>query len=170
MGPSLPKNIFARNCSVRRIDRITAKSFLDVNHRFGDASSRYHYGLFTDRFTGSTETALPEGSLVAVSEFSSARKMQDGSRSCEWVRYASLRDTRVVGGMGKMLEHFVREVGPDDVMSYAADCDGDAYKALGFTLEAEKTFSGGEAFPGEHKSLKYRKRFTHKSPDASKRH
>lgn len=162
MGPSLPKNIFARNCSVRRIDRLVAKAFLDANHRFGDASCRYHYGLFLDRTTGGSETPLPSGTLVAVSEFSSARKMQDGTRSCEWVRYASLADMRVVGGMGKMLEHFVREVSPDDVMSYAADCDGDAYLALGFTLESEKNFSGTAAFPGEHRSLKFRKRYPQK--------
>lgn len=154
MGPALPRNIFARNCTVRRIDKTAAAAFLDANHRFGNASCRYHYGLFVDRITGSSETAVPAGTLVAVAEFSGARTMKDGSRSCEWVRYASLKDMRVVGGMGKMLDHFVDEVHPDDVMSYAADADGDVYRTLGFEEE------GIREFPGGHQSLKFRKRFS----------
>lgn len=158
MGPALPQNIFARNCNVRRIGKDVAASFLKANHRFGSASARYHYGLFLRRRTGKSETPMEEGTMVAVATFSAARKMMDGSRSCEWIRYASMNDMRVVGGMGKMLQHFIDEVKPDDVMSYAADCDGDAYVKLGFTLEGERTFPPSEAFPGEHRSLKFRKK------------
>ena len=154
MGPALPRNVFARNCTVRRIDKDTAAVFLNDNHRFGDASCRYRYGMFTKRTTGFSETSMPAATLVAVSEFSNARKMRDGSRSYEWVRYASLKDMRVVGGMGKMLDAFVEEIRPDDVMSYAADCDGDAYRVLGFEYE------GKREFPGNHRSFKFRKRFS----------
>ena len=154
MGPALDRNIFARNCKVRRIDKDTAASFLQANHRFGSASCRYCYGMFVERTTGSSETATPAGTLVAVSQFSNARRMRDGSRSYEWIRYASLSDMRVVGGMGKMLDCFVAEIHPDDVMSYAADCDGDAYRTLGFSEE------GFRDFPGGHRSYKFRRRFS----------
>ena len=63
--------------------------------------------------------------------------MRDGGRSFEWVRYASLKSLRVVGGMGKLLEAFAREVGPDDVMTYvdSSSSDGSSYLELGFEPE-----------------------------------
>lgn len=135
------QNIFARNCSVRRIDKPAAAAFIDRYHRLGDTTCRYRYGMFVDRTTGSGELGLPQGTLVAVSEFSNARRWAKGGRrisSYEWVRYASLDGVRIVGGMGKMLQAFVEDVRPDDVMSYADVSwpdGGDAYRALGFTEE-----------------------------------
>lgn len=121
-----------------RITKPVAAQFLDTHHRYGNASCRYCYGMFTLRRTGAGEAALEPGTLVAVSQFSSARRMRDGSRSFEWVRYASLTGFRVQGGMGKMLEHFVEEVNPDDIMTYSdpgsPDC-GEVYKKLGFKSE-----------------------------------
>ncbi|MCQ2178033.1 MAG: hypothetical protein MJY42_04015 [Bacteroidales bacterium] len=132
------RNIFARNCEIRRITKPEAAAFLDANHRYGDAACRYRYGMFCRRSTGEGELRLPAGTLVAVAEFSSARTMRDGSRSCEWIRYASLAGVRVQGGMGKMLAHFVEEVRPDDVMSYAdpdSEDEGRVYEKLGFKSE-----------------------------------
>lgn len=132
------KNIFARNCKVQRITKPVAASFLEENHRFGDAACRYRYGMFTLRSTGRGEAALPAGTLVAVAEFSSARTMADGSRSCEWIRYASLKGYRVQGGMGKVLAAFAEDVRPDDVMTYSdpeSPDGGDVYEKLGFKSE-----------------------------------
>lgn len=148
-------SVFARNCTARRIDKGTAAVFLSSAHKFGDASARYRYGLFVERNTGKEETAFQKGTLVAVATFSSARKMRDRSRSFEWVRYASLPGTRVIGGMGKLLDAFVEEVRPDDVMTYApAQCgDGDVYIELGFSSEGSVSFRDGE------ESVKFRKKF-----------
>ncbi len=135
-------SVFARNCTVRRIDKGTAAAFLAEHHRMGDASARYRIGLFVSRHSGSGESLLPEGTLVAVATFSSARRMRDGSRSFEWVRYASLSGWRVVGGMGKILEFFCRTVQPDDVMTYVplgsedeSVSAGASYLSLGFVCE-----------------------------------
>ena len=137
MGITAP-GLFARNCSVRRLDKASAAAFLDANHRMGSCKCRYCYGLFVDRTTGSREAAVEAGSLVAVATFSSGRTMRDGTRSFEWIRFASLRGLRVIGGMGKLLDSFVQEHSPDDVMTYvdASDSDGSAYMELGFTREA----------------------------------
>lgn len=135
------QNIFARNCSVRRIDKPVAAEFIQRYHRLGETTCRYRYGLFVERSTGCGELELPQGTLVAVSEFSNARRWQKGDRrisSYEWVRYASIDGIRIVGGMGKMLQAFVDDVHPDDVMSYADISwpdGGDAYRTLGFTEE-----------------------------------
>lgn len=147
--------VFARNCEVRRIDRRTAAAFLDNHHALGDTRSRYRYGLFVVK---KGHTDISEGTLVAVGTFSSARRwMKEGGevRSYEWVRYASLTDVRVIGGMGKILGTFADEVRPDDVMSYAdaAWSDGDAYRKLGFVPEEPKVFPNGAV------SLKFRKKY-----------
>lgn len=138
--------IFARNCEVRKIDKALASAFLSEHHVYGAAASRYHYGLFVSR-PGKHSEHFPLGSLVAVAQFSAPRKWQKDNReirSYEWVRYASLSGWRICGGMGKMLKHFIDQVHPDDVMTYApAPYDGAVYQKLGFKKEGIKTFSDG---------------------------
>lgn len=100
----------------------------------------------------------PIGTLVAVAEFSSARNWQKGEaliRSYEWVRYASLPEVRVIGGMGKVLQEFIDEVNPDDIMSYAPaeHYDGEVYQTLGFSKVGVKQF-------GDSSSIKYRLKLT----------
>ena len=81
--------------------------------------------------------------MIAVATFSNARKwVKDGKeiRSYEWTRYASLPEMRVSGGMGKLLKAFIKEVQPDDIMSYAdlEWSEGAVDRALGFEAEMEK--------------------------------
>lgn len=139
------RQVYARNCEVRRIDKAAAAAFLERCHSYGDASCRYRYGLFVNRTTGEKgiDRELVPGELVAVAEFSSARKWlkENGYvRSYEWVRYASLPGIRVTGGMGKLLDAFAEQVKPDDVMSYAdlEWSDGEVYRTLGFEQEGLK--------------------------------
>ena len=79
-----------------------------------------------------------------MATFSNARKWAKGDqiiRSYEWTRYASLPEVRLSGGMGRMLKTFIKDVQPDDIMSYA-DLEwsaGDVYTQLGFTLEGQKS-------------------------------
>lgn len=153
-------SIFARNCSVRRIEADAAREFMQNNHRYGWSRCRYCYGLFISRKGGgaldrSGNEEYPVGSMVAVSCFSNARRWDKQGRtvlSYEWVRYASLQGIRVQGGMGKMLRKFIEDLDPDDIMSYAPQQNGDegsVYEMLGFKLEGEKEFESG-------KSLKFR--------------
>lgn len=138
-------SLYARNCEIRRIDKPAAAAFLEACHSYGDASCRYRYGMFLKRHTGhlARSGSLPPGALVAVAEFSNARRwIKDGKeiRSYEWTRYASLPEVRISGGMGRMLRHFIKETEPDDIMSYA-DLEwsgGDAYEQLGFVAEGVK--------------------------------
>ncbi len=160
--------VYARNCEIRRIDKGTAADFLGRCHSYGDAACKYRYGMFLKRYTGHSarlpgaapvsggeegafhgevqvvDRRLPAGTLVAVAEFSGARrwlKVDKSIRSHEWTRYASLPDVRVAGGMGRILQHFIREVSPDDIMTYADMewSEGQAYRQLGFEEEALKT-------------------------------
>ena len=123
--------IFARNCRIAKIDKTQAEDFLSRNHSYGDAACRYRYGMFYRE------------ELIAVATFSNARRwIKEGKeiRSYEWTRYASIPHMRISGGMGKMLKTFIREIQPDDIMSYA-DLEwssGEVYRSLGFTLESSK--------------------------------
>ncbi|MCQ2146240.1 MAG: hypothetical protein MJZ16_01850 [Bacteroidales bacterium] len=143
-------SVFARNCEVRKIDKLTAGEFLSDCHSYGDAACKYRYGLYVTRYSGEEnkkdyegEHPVPVETLVAVSEFSNARKWVKGDKtikSYEWIRYASLPGVRVIGGMGKMLRSFIADVQPDDVMSYAdlEWSDGRAYRELGFEQEDDR--------------------------------
>lgn len=141
-------SIYARNCEIKRIDKATAREFLEVNHSYGDAACKYRYGLYLKRHTGHchaerSEASLSPGTLVAVATFSNARKWIKGNktiRSYEWTRYASLPGVRLSGGMGKVLKAFIKEVQPDDIMTYAdlEWSEGNVYEQLGFTLEGTK--------------------------------
>lgn len=169
--------VYARNCEIRRIEKAEAAAFLSANHSYGDAACRYRYGLYLKRHTGHIAQSMtiadpvpcthpvnpgrqhPEqreesliGTLIAVATFSNARKWIKGDktiRSYEWTRYASLPRLRVNGGMGKFLKAFIKDIQPDDIMSYAdlEWSEGKVYEQLGFTLDGTKeavTFEVGE--------------------------
>lgn len=146
--------IHARDCEIKKISRKEADSFLEKAHSYGGAKSRYCYGIFVKRervrysgtsaVTGQEGRILPvSGTMIAAAEFSNARRWtKDGReiRSYEWVRYASLPDIRINGGMGKVLKRFIEDVRPDDIMSYA-DLEwsgGQAYRELGFYEDGNK--------------------------------
>ena len=139
--------IYARNCEIRRIDKPTAAEFLGRTHAYGDAACKYRYGMFLKRSTGHIAKEgrcdIPAGTLIAVGTFSNARKwIKNGKeiRSYEWTRFASLPCLRISGGMGKILNAFIEEVQPDDIMSYAdlEWSEGTVYEQLGFRLEGKK--------------------------------
>ena len=155
------RQVYARNCAVRRIERAAAARFLSQTHSYGDALSRFRYGLFVERVTGekngipsappvipseakeSVSAPILPGDLVAVATFSKARnRTVEGHRirTHEWVRYASLPGIRVEGGMGKLLDAFVSELHPEHVTTFAdlEWSDGRAYRELGFELESRR--------------------------------
>lgn len=144
--------VYARDCEVRKISRSEADGFLEKAHSYGGAKCRYCYGIFLKRDRVKEAGTLPSlhicpdirsGTMIAAAEFSNARRWVKSGReirSYEWIRYASLPDTRISGGMGKVLKQFIEDVRPDDIMSYA-DMEwsaGQAYRKLGFMQEEDK--------------------------------
>ena len=117
--------IHARQTTVKRISKDMVFGFFATNHLQGFVNARYNYGLFCGEI------------LVAASSFSAGRKMTRNKtigKSFELVRYANLLNHRVVGGLGKLIARFVKDVEPDDIMTYA-DLDwawGAGYNALNF--------------------------------------
>lgn len=133
----------ARLTLARRIDNAATEHFLEANHLNGSTLSKFRYGLFLPKRyyrvlpEGFVFDASPDEMLVAVATFSNARIFeQNGApfRSHELIRFASLLNTNVVGALDKLLNAFIREKAPDDIMTYAdlEWSDGRSYKRLGF--------------------------------------
>ncbi|WP_353720072.1 hypothetical protein [Dyadobacter sp. 676] len=138
----------ARLTQVRRIDTATASAFLEGSHLNGSTASKFRYGLFLpERYY----RILPHGFamekpagewMVAVATFSHARIFGQSDRpfrSHELIRFASLPGTNVVGALDKLLNAFIREKLPDDIMTYAdlEWSDGRSYRQLGFEKKGE---------------------------------
>ncbi len=140
----------ARLTVARRIDKPTAMAFLEQNHLQVALSAKYKYGLWLpERYyrvlpPDFLATQLPNADelLVAVATFSQPRNIpRDGQpfRSYELVRFANRLNCTVVGGLDKLLNAFVSEHHPDDIMTYADRdwSDGRSYERLGFERVGE---------------------------------
>jgi hypothetical protein len=119
------QKIAARSCVVQKIDKKTAAHFFIENHLLGACSAAYSYGLFY------------KNKLVLAASFSKSRVMIDGAvyyRSYEFIRFASEKNTLVVGGFQKILQHFIKEKNAVHLMTYI-DLnfgDGKSFEKFGF--------------------------------------
>jgi hypothetical protein len=122
------KRLHGRKTQVTTLDQGAADVFLSAHHVHGTVKARYKFGL------------LHAGELVAVATFSGTRPMPSRGpdhRSAELVRFACVAGVTVVGGLSKLLQHYISIVKPNDVMSYADRdwSDGRGYASCGFVLE-----------------------------------
>lgn len=145
----LSYRIPARLTEVRRIDKPTLDAFLEINHLQVSTTAKYKYGLFLpqryfrvlEKWAEKPDLSLlrpePSSLLVAVASFSGGKNIPRNAqtyRSFELIRFANVLDATVVGGLDKLLKAFIKEVHPDDIMTYA-DRDwsnGQSYERLGF--------------------------------------
>lgn len=115
------KHVYARDCTCRTIDKGQARLFLDAHHIQGRDLAKHYIGLLDKN-----------GILVAVASFNPERK---GGDSYILSRYATdIKYCLVVGGLGKMLSHFIRERHPSKIKTYADRriSEGDIYEKTGF--------------------------------------
>lgn len=88
----ITNKIYARKCIVQPISPIIAREFLNNNHLNGFVGAKYHKGLFYN------------DKLVSVISISNDRFGK--SEKYEIIRFASLIDYCVVGGISKLLSSF----------------------------------------------------------------
>ena len=129
------KRILAKNCVLDRVDKDTADAFLERNHFFGTCAAKHRIGLYSKN-----------GYLQAIATFGKPRLMTYDEQyySHEWLRYASLSNTTIIGGMGKLLQAFLLETKAVHVMTYA-DMNwgsGKSFEKLGFKKQAIKSNLG----------------------------
>lgn len=118
--------LYARQCDIRNVDAKTAMQFLDDNHIQGRCKAKYHYGLYH------------EGELVSLMTFGKTRQQkkynEDYDNTWELLRFCNKLNTSVVGGASKLLKHFIGEVKPHRIVTYADKrwSVGNLYERLGF--------------------------------------
>ena len=120
------RTIRASKCEIRDVDSRTAMQFLDENHMQGRCKAKYHYGLYYN------------DELVSLMTFDKMRQQrkfhEDYDEKWELLRFVNKLNTTVYGGASKLLKHFIKEVNPKSIISYADKrwSDGNLYKKLGF--------------------------------------
>ena len=122
--------IFARKCEIKVVDSATKSAFLDENHIQGNVGSRINIGLYFC------------GELVSFMCFGPRRTNMGGKNGgadgeYEMLRFCNKLNTTVIGGSGRLLEHFKRVYCPKKIVSY---CDrrygtGNMYEKTGFVLD-----------------------------------
>jgi hypothetical protein len=123
------QRIHGRSTQVMKIAKSDAENFLQRYHLQGYAGGRYHFGLMQDQV------------LVLVASFSNKRNMKNregNHTSAELIRFATKDGYTVIGGLSKLIKHYVQLAKPNDLMSYA-DRDwsqGKGYISSGFELKA----------------------------------
>jgi hypothetical protein len=132
-----------RLTQVRRLDKVTALTFLDQHHLQVPLPGKVRYGLFLPQryfrvLPGAylNTTNVPghgDDLLMAVATFAQPRQLPHG-RSAELLRFASRVGSTVVGGVDKLLTTYLRNHPAADLMTYADRdwSDGGSYRRLGF--------------------------------------
>ena len=118
-------SIFARKCSIKEVDNISVKSFLNENHIQGFVGSKVKIGLYYN------------DELVSLMTFGSLRKSLGVSgRENVWelLRFCNKIGTSVVGGSSKLLKFFINNFKPIEIISYSDNSrsNGNMYEKLGF--------------------------------------
>jgi hypothetical protein len=125
------RTIYARKCMIKQVDKYTCAQFLNTNHIQGEAGCTVAYGLYYN------------GELVSLMSFGRRNIAMRGDRGWELVRFCSSLNTRVVGGAGKLLKHFIINHLPSSIYSFASRdiSSGNLYKKLGFMSDGKVTSS-----------------------------
>ena len=104
--------IFARKCEIREVAPNVKNQFLDQNHIQGRDQSFYKYGLYY------------QNELVSIMTFRKPRtaigktNVNNGD-TWELIRFCNKKYTNVIGAASRLLKHFIREVQPYHVYSFA---------------------------------------------------
>lgn len=120
LGYDTDDRIYARQCKVSIVKNTQeARSILAENHIQGFSNSLIRYGLYF------------KDELVAIMTFGNYRKNMGRTaveNEYELLRYATTKN--VVGGFSKLLKHFIKDVNPNKIITYA-DLRWTAYPGLG---------------------------------------
>ena len=124
------KIIYARNCTISKLDYKTKSDFINEYHFYGDSNQgTISYGLYYNN------------ELVSVMSFGKLRgqnKLHNNKDHYELVRFVTKDNVRVTGGASKLFKKFISEYHPVYIICYS-DNDfftGETYNKLGFKLNS----------------------------------
>jgi uncharacterized Zn-finger protein len=113
----------ARSCSVRIVPNDESSMFFNANHIQGAVRGCVTLGLVD-----------PQGALLACFAY---RKNNHHDKAIDLVRYATLINHNVRGGLSKLLSHAIEHAHGSYVYTFSDHCasDGSSYKRLGFAVD-----------------------------------
>lgn len=124
------KIIYARNCTISKLDHKTKSAFINEYHFYGDSNQgAISYGLYYNN------------ELVSVMSFGKLRgqnKLHNNKDHYELVRFVTKDNVRIVGGASKLFKKFISDYHPVYIICYS-DNDfftGETYNKLGFKLKS----------------------------------
>lgn len=112
------ERVFARKAKKKKATSQQAKEFYNANHIQGYASATEHFALIYDE------------RIVAMASFG-VRKALFKSEEVELIRYCTATNTKVVGGLSKLISGYERLRTYCDMRLF----NGEGYKACGFKEE-----------------------------------
>ena len=142
--------IGARQCSIREISSSECSKFLNENHLQGATHPKVRLGL------------IYKEKIVGVMTFAKRTPLSGSKNNKDWelTRFCTLKNTHIIGGASKLLNHFISEYNPGVITSFASNdiSNGGLYKNLGF----EKKDVTSSYWYVDKKSLKryHRSRFS----------
>lgn len=121
------QRIYGRETSIKKLIQPETNVFLNENHLLGTTKAQTKLGLYHN------------DQLVAVATFSKPTKIDRKGeiyRSYEMIRYCTINGFTVVGGLSKLVTHFIKIEQPDDIMTYVdlEWSNGKSYAQLGFEM------------------------------------
>jgi len=124
------KKIHGRETSVVKINNNQLIDFLEKNHLAIPLKGKHKFGL------------LYRDQLVTVISFSYPRNFGSGDqkiKSYEILRFCHVNGHSVVGGLSKLLKHFIENYKADHLMTYIDKDwgDGEGFETIGFTKSNE---------------------------------
>ena len=124
------KVIYARNCTISKLDYKTKSDFINEYHFYGDSNQgTISYGLYYNN------------ELVSVMSFGKLRgqnKLHNNKDHYELVRFVTKNNVRITGGASRLFKKFISEYHPVYIICYS-DNDfftGETYNKLGFKLKS----------------------------------
>jgi hypothetical protein len=122
--------IGARQCAIKKLSQHEIDIIMQ-HHIQGTCKMSRRYGL------------IYKGKLVAAMGFGKKRRGMMGSierdESYELARFCTLPGLQIVGGAGKLLKRFIKDVQPSSITSFSSNdiSDGRVYERLGFEKVSE---------------------------------
>lgn len=119
----ISRRIYARCCKVIKISDREYKKFVIATHLQGYRSASDIYGL------------IYNNELVSIMSFS-PHNATENQNNWEIMRFSTTLDTIVVGGASRLFKHFLNDISPKSVITYADRryTTGIVYENMGFNL------------------------------------
>jgi hypothetical protein len=115
--------IYARQCELKQISNQQAKILNEANHLQGHRNAQVTYGLFYKK------------ELVQLMSFSKAKYNKNLKTDSAWeiIRGCPGSNNIVIGGVSRLLKHFIADYKPEEIFSYCDfnKFDGGSYEKAG---------------------------------------